>query len=136
MSERSRILGVMGAGSGLLVAAFIGAIRLLNTPTPQLQAEWPGLLVFVLVYALPFVLALLAAWKSRLLLRAAVWLGAALLGLLGAFTAFSGVTLLFLAPAFLLAAAAVLALSKRSLARWPVALGWAAVLVFLGSAAF
>lgn len=139
MSERKlswpAYLAVAGAVVGLASGLFLGGLRLANSEVPQLRAEWLGNLVFTLVYLFPFGLSLMALrWPA--VWRAAVWGAAASLAVLGVFTAFSGVTLVLLPAAVLLAPAALAAFAQTSPRRWPVGVLVAVVLAALISGAW
>lgn len=99
-------LAAAGAAVGVAGALFLGGLRVVNSEPPQVRAEWAGNLVFTLIYLTPFVLSLFAL-RARSVWRGPVWAGAALLALLGAFTALSGVSLVLLPAAALLAPAAL-----------------------------
>lgn len=140
MSQQKRswpnTLAVAGAVAGIAGGLFLGGLRVANSETPVLQAEWPGNVVFTLVYVTPFVLSLWVLRRPEPLWRAAVWGAATVLGALGTFTAFSGASLVVLPGAVLLAPAAVAALVEASAEGHAAALGLAAVLVALVAGTF
>lgn len=129
-------LAIAGAIVGLAGGLFLGGLRVANSEAPQLRAEWAGNLVFTLVYLAPFVLSLVALRWRKPLWRAAVWGAAAILAVLGVYTAFSGVTLVLLPAALLLAPAALAALARTPAGRWPATLLIATALVALISGAW
>ncbi len=123
-------LAAAGAAVGLAGGLLLGGLRVVNSEAPQLLIEWVGNLVFTVIYLTPFALSLLAL-RARPARRGAVWAGAAILALLGAFSAFSGVSLVLLPAAALLAPAALAALFRRSSGGWLKALLVTATLVGL-----
>ncbi len=129
-------LAVAGATAGIAGGLLLGGLRVANSEAPQLRAEWAGNVVFALVYVTPFALSLLALRAPRPLWRAAVWAAAAVLGARGAFTAFSGASLVMLPGAILLAPAALAAFFRAGPRRWPAAVAIAAALVVLVVGAF
>lgn len=129
-------LAVAGAVVGLAGGLFLGGLRVANSEAPQLQAEWAGNLAFTLVYLTPFILSLVIfRWRIPVW-RAAVWGAAAALALLGAFTAFSGVSLVLLPAAVLLAPAALATFVQVPSRLWPATILIAVVLVALVTGAF
>jgi hypothetical protein len=125
-----------GAVVGLAGGLFLGGLRVLNSEAPQLRAEWAGNVVFTLAYLTPFLLSLVALRWREPVWRAAVWGAAAVLSVLGAFSAFSGVSLVLLPAALLLAPAALATLTQTPARRWPATLLLAAVLVALVAGSF
>lgn len=125
-----------GAVAGLAGGLFLGGLRLANSEAPQLRAEWAGNLAFTLVYLTPFILSLVVFRWQKPVWRAAVWGAAAVLVLLGAFTAFSGVSLVLLPAAMLLAPAALATLVQVPARFWSATILIAAVLVALVTGAF
>jgi signal transduction histidine kinase len=140
MSQNKRswpdYLALAGALVGLAGGLFLGGLRLLNSETPQLRAEWAGDLVFTLIYLAPFILSLVAFRWPKPVWRAAVWGAATILALLGAVTAFSGVSLVLLPAALLLAPAALATLAQAPPRLWPATILIAAALVVLVAGAF
>lgn len=140
MSQRKSTWTAYLAGAGAMIGLagglFLGGLRVANSETPQLRAEWAGNLVFTLVYLTPFILSLVVFRWHKPVWRAAVWGAAAVLALLGAFTAFSGVSLVFLPAALLLAPAALASLVQAPSRLWPATILIAAVLVTLTAGAF
>lgn len=140
MAEEKKVwpayLVIAGSVVGLVGGLFLGGLRVANSEAPQLRAEWAGNVVFTLIYVAPFALSLVALrWRSPLW-RAAVWGAAAVLAVLGVYTAFSGVTLVLLPAALLLAPPALAALAQTPAGRWPATLLIAAALVALISGAW
>lgn len=129
-------LAVAGAIAGVVGGLFLGGLRVANSEAPLLRAEWAGNVVFTLVYVTPFALSLLVMRRPEPLWRAAVWGAAAVLGVLGMYTAFSGVGVAVLPGGVLLAPAAVAAFLEAGPRRWPAALALGAVLVALVAGAF
>jgi hypothetical protein len=105
MTSENRWFALTGAIWGLLVAAFVGSIVFLNAPGPERGFTVPNI-AFLISFATPFVLALVALRFSNPYVRSAVWFGVGALTLLRSFVAFSGITLLFLPSAGLLLTAA------------------------------
>jgi hypothetical protein len=85
----------VGIAVNALVALAFGALRLVAEAPPLRALAWPGAVGLAAAYALPAALATVAL-RGR---RPAALLAAALLGLLLAFTALSGVSLVLLVPA-------------------------------------
>jgi hypothetical protein len=114
MGERrkqwARTLALLGSSAGLAGGLFLGGIRVANSEGPLWRVAWPGSLAFAVVYAAPFFLSLLVWWRGARAQQTAVWAAAAFLGVAGFFTAFSGVTVVLLPGAILLALAALLTL--------------------------
>lgn len=129
-------LAIAGAVAGVVGGLFLGGLRVANSEAPQLRAEWAGNVVFTLVYVTPFALSLLALRWREARWRAAVWGAAAVLGALGAFSAFSGASLAVLPGAVLLAPAAMAAFFRVDPRGWPVAVVTGAALVGLVAGAF
>jgi hypothetical protein len=125
-----------GAVAGLAGGLFLGGLRLANSEAPQLQAEWAGNLAFTLVYLTPFILSLVVFRWHKPVWRAAVWGGAAVLALLGAFSAFSGVSLMLLPAAMLLAPAALATIVQVPPRLWPATILITFALVALVTGAF
>jgi hypothetical protein len=136
LPDRHRLLAGLGAAIGLGGALVLAGLRLANTAAPQLRVEWAGVIVFGLIYLAPYGLALLALRPSWAPARPAIWLAAAVLAVPAAFTAFSGVSLIFLLPAALLWPAALIALARQPPRRWLGSIGWAAVLAVLVASAW
>jgi hypothetical protein len=134
----TRVAGLLGSLWGLVCALALSGIRFANSSEPERDPI--STVAFTLVYAAPFVLALVAMWWKSAAQRAAVWLAAAVLAFLAGWTAFSGISLIFLlaAPLLLLAAAvsaaqAIQTVGVRSaLLILPVSIG----LIGVGVAAF
>jgi hypothetical protein len=126
--DKGALLAGIGAAWGLVAGLVVGALRLANTPAPQLGLEWPGNIVFLLVYVTPFGLALLALRRRWATARPAVWLAAAGLAGLAVYTSFSGVTLLILAV--------LMALGGRAAGSWLADITLGALLAVLGAAAW
>jgi hypothetical protein len=100
-----RVLALLGSFWGLVGALALSGIRFTNSSEPERDAL--STVAFTAVYGMPFVLALAAVlWKS-VVQRTAVWLAGGILALLESFTAFSGVSLIFLPAAPLLILAAI-----------------------------
>ena len=113
----ARLLALLGGIWGLICALALSAIRFANASTPERDVI--GTAAFTLVYAAPFILALLALrWKSATL-PAAVWLAGAVLAYLASWTAFSGIGLIFLPAAPLLLFVAALS-AAQAIQTWGV----------------
>lgn len=139
MSERylswTVLLAGAGVAMGLAGGLFLGALRLSNSEAPLSRVEWAGNLAFTLSYLAPYLLGLVAfRWPSAW--RAAAWGAAAVLSLLGAFTAFSGVSLVLLPAAILLAPAALMSLLQSPAHKLPGALLLSGTVVALVTGAF
>lgn len=103
---------MIGGLWGLMSAFIMGGLRVAQSATPQLQAEWIGDVAFLAVYLAPFVLALLALRWKKPAHQAFAWSTGGILAVLATATAFSGVSLVFLPAGFLLAGAALPALRR------------------------
>lgn len=132
------LLALLGSLWGLIGALVLAGIRFANSSEPERDAL--STVVFALVHGIPFVLALAAVfWKSGVK-RAAVWLAGGVLALLESFTAFSGISLIFLPAAPLLILAAIFSAARvmsddglsSALPALPVSIG----LIGVGIAAF
>lgn len=128
-------LAIAGAAIGIAGSLLLGGLRVANSQPPQARVEWAGNLVFTLVYLTPFALSLLAL-RARWAWRGSVWAGAAVLAILGAYTAFSGVSLVLLPAAALLAPAAVAAWIHARPRRLPAGALLATILVGLVAGAW
>jgi hypothetical protein len=134
----ARLLALLGGTWGLVCALALSAIRFANSAEPERDVISTA--AFALVYAAPFILALLALLWKNAILRAAVWFAAAVLAYLASWTAFSGIGLIFLpaAPLLLFAAALSAALAiqtwgvRPALPILPISFG----LIAVGIAAF
>jgi len=129
-------LAVAGGIAGVVGGLFLGGLRVANSEAPVLRTEWAGNVVFTLVYVTPFALSLLVLRRPEPVWRAAVWGAAAVLGILGMYSAFSGVGVAVVPGGVLLAPAALVAFFEAGPRRWPVALAKGAVLVVLIAGAF
>jgi hypothetical protein len=105
-----RLLALLGGIWGLVCAVALSAIRFANASAPERDAI--GTAAFTLVYAAPFILALLALLWKNAMLRATVWIAAAVLAYLANWTSFSGIGLIFLPAAPLLLFAAALSAAR------------------------
>ncbi|MEK7326327.1 MAG: hypothetical protein AAB217_13825 [Chloroflexota bacterium] len=115
MKIPGRIFGLTGGIWGLVAGLALGGLRFALSETPLRGAEWIGDLAFLAVYVAPFALALIALrWKNPAH-RAMAWMAGSTLALLGAFTAFSGVSLVFLPATVLLGIAALQAIASTAL---------------------
>lgn len=110
MQLTARILALVGGTWGLVCALAISAIRFANSAEPERDVISAA--AFALVYAAPFILALQAPLWKNAILRAAVWLAAAVLAYLASWTAFSSIGLIFLPAAPLLLFAAALSAAQ------------------------
>ncbi len=105
----AKSLAVLGGGLGIILALGLAVVRVTNSAEPLDLESALGNVAFAVVYLAPFAVALWAvAWRNPAL-QAAVWLAAGVLGFLASWTAFSGVSLVFLPTAPLLIVAGVLA---------------------------
>lgn len=99
--------GLLGGMWGIVAAIALGGLRFALSEPPLRSAELIGDIAFLAVYVAPFALALLALrWKNSAH-RATAWIAGSTLALWGAFTAFSGISLVFLPAAVLLGIAAL-----------------------------
>jgi hypothetical protein len=96
LSRWTKLLVWTAAGLGLVLALALAGVRAANSSEP-LDAEGTlGDFAFGVVYVMPFALSLWAlSWKNAAQ-QAAVWLAAGVLAFLASFSAFSGVSLVFL----------------------------------------
>lgn len=126
----------IGGGWGAACALVMGGLRFVNSAPPQRWAELVGDTAFLAAYLVPFLVALLAIrWRSPGA-RAAVWAAVGVLAFLASFTAFSGISLIFLPASPPLALAAVRALSAIGLGKSLRALGLAVALIAMTTGAF
>ena len=109
--------GTIGAIIGLVPAIVIGSLRFLLAEEPEYLEQLPGNTVFILVYASPYLLALIALRERRPGPRGGLLLAFGLLSLAASFSSFALVTIVLL-PATLViwfAAARSLTASVRPL---------------------
>ena len=109
---------VVGAIIGLVPAVGLGCARVLNSEPPEVAAQLAGNIAFALVYASPYLLALMASRAQDPGVRGGLLTAITLLSLLASFSAFSLVSVILLPATFALgfAAARSLAASGRPLA--------------------
>lgn len=112
LSKWARLPVAVGGATGVVLAVALAGLRTVNTTGP-LDAETAlGDFAFGLAYVMPFALALWALGWNDPARQAAVWLAGAVLALLESFSAFSGVSLVFLPIAPLLIIGALLAVVR------------------------
>lgn len=112
LSKWTRLLVAVGGGSGLVLAVALAGLRAANSTGPLDPEAALGDFAFGVVYVMPFALSLWAlGWKDAAQ-QAAVWLAAGVLALLESFSAFSGVSLVFLPTAPMLILGGLLAGSR------------------------
>jgi hypothetical protein len=118
-NDAGRSLGTWGAVFGLIFGTGLGSLRFGLSDQPDSFSL--GNLAFLVSYTMPFVVALGAIRLGRSTMRAAVWFGCGALGILSAFTAFSGVSLILVPPGVLLLAAAYQAVTASDFQpEWPI----------------
>ena len=102
---------------GLVPAVVLGLLRAVNMDGPISKDTVPGDIVFTIVYASPYLVALYASRLSQAAPQASLLLTATLLSLAASFSALSGVTLALLPATVLLGLATVRAF-RASEKRW------------------
>ena len=60
-AERGARAAVIGAVAGIIPAIGLGCVRVLNSESPEVAAQLAGNIAFALVYASPYLLALIAS---------------------------------------------------------------------------
>ncbi len=131
-----RSLALIGGGWGVVCALALGSLRFVLPAPPERQAQIVGSIALLAAYLLPFVLALLALRWRRVAHQAMAWSAAALAALLASFSAFSGVSLIFLPAALLLGLAALRAVWEAGPRQMPVALLLGVMLAAINTGAF
>jgi hypothetical protein len=129
---------LIGGAWGLVGALALAALRtvlsmLWGVPFPF---NLPGDAVFGALYVMPFALTLAALWWGSPAQRAAAWAAGTILAVMVSFTAFSGVSLIFLPAAPLLLLATLRTIRGRAVRQSALAMGFALVLVLLNAGAF
>ena len=109
---------VVGAVSGLVPAIVIGSLRFLLADEPQYAEQLAGNAVFVLVYASPYLLTLIASREQRPAVRGGLLATLGILSFAASFSSLSLVTIALLPATFVIwfAAARSLTASVRPLA--------------------
>ena len=117
-AERGTRAAVIGAVAGIIAAIGLGCVRVLNSEPPEVAAQLAGNVAFALVYASPYLLALIASGARDPGVRGGLLAAIGLLSLVASFSAFSLVSVVLLPATFVLwfAAARSLAASGRPLA--------------------
>ena len=117
-AERGARAAVIGAVAGIIPAIGLGCVRVLNSEPPEVAAQFAGNIAFALVYASPYLLALMASRARDPGVRGGLLAAIGLLSLLASFSTFSLVSVVLLPATFMLwfAAAKSLAASGRPLA--------------------
>ena len=103
---------------GLVPAMILGSLRFLLAEGPERTEELFGNIVFILVYASPYLLTLMASKEKRSAVRGALLAALGLLSLVASFSSMSLVSLVLLPATFVIwfAAARSLTVSVRPLA--------------------
>ena len=125
-TERGARAAVIGAVAGIIPAIGLGCVRLLASEPPEVAAQLAGIIAFVLVYASPYLLALMASRARDPGVRGGLLAAIGLLSLVASFSDMSLVSIALLPATFVLwfAAARSLAASGRPLATFvPAAVG-------------
>lgn len=109
---------VVGAAAGLVPAIVIGSLRFLLADEPQYAEQLAGNAAFVLVYASPYLLTLIASRERRPAVRGGLLAALGMLSFAASFSSMSMVTIALLPATFviLFAAARSLTASVRPLA--------------------
>ena len=117
-AKRGVRAAVIGAIAGIIPTIGLGCVRVLNSEPPEVAAELAGNIAFVLVYASPYLLALMASRARDPGVRGGLLAAIGLLSLVASFSTFSlvSVALLPATIALLFAAARSLSASGRPLA--------------------
>ena len=117
-AERGARAAVIGAVAGIIPTIGLGCVRVLNSESPEVAAQLAGNIAFALVYASPYLLALIASGARDPGVRGGLLAAIGLLSLVASFSDFSLVSVVFLPATFVLwfAAARSLAASGRPLA--------------------
>ena len=117
-AARGTRAALIGAVVGLVPAVGLGALRVLNGEAPAVAAQVAGNIAFTLVYASPYLLALIASRAGDPGVRGSLLAALGLLSLVASFSTFSLVTVVLLPATFILWFASVrsLAASGRPLA--------------------
>ncbi len=117
-TERGIRAAIIGAVAGIIPAIGLGCGRVLNSEPPEVAAQLAGNIAFALVYASPYLLALIASGARDPGVRGGLLAAIGLLSLVASFSTFSLVSVVLLPATFVLwfAAARSLAASGRPLA--------------------
>ena len=99
---RGRNITLMGGIVGLAAALGLGSLRFINSEPPEMRAQVFGNLVFALVYATPYLIAIGLSRVHHPGTRGALLMPVALLSFVASFSTFSGVTVLLLPATVLL----------------------------------
>lgn len=126
----------VGGAWALAAGLMLGGLRFAFSEPPLRRAEALGDLAFTLALTLPFLLAILATRWPNAVARAAVWSLATLAALAGSLVAFSGISLVMLPAAPVLAIAAVRSLLRAGPRGAALAVASAVVLLVLHLFAF
>ena len=102
---------VVGAIMGLVSATILGSLRFLLAEGPERTEELAGNIVFVLVYASPYLLTLMASKEKRPAVRGGLLTALDLLSLVASFSSMSLVSLVLLPATFVIWFAAVRSLT-------------------------
>lgn len=130
----------IGSAYGLLAALGLSLVRVMNSGEPPTPERWFGDFAFAFAYSAPFVLSLAMLRTENRQLQVTVWGATGILALLGAVSAFSGITLFFLPAALILLVVSVVAfgraLNGASLTSLGLMVGTAVMLVTVGVVSF
>ena len=99
---KGRNATLIGGIVGLVVALGLGGLRFINSEPPEMRAQIFGNVVFPLVYATPYLIAIALSRLRHPGTRGALLLPVALLSFVASFSTFSGVTILLLPATVLL----------------------------------
>ena len=100
--HRGRKVALIGGIIGLVVALGLGSLRFINSEPPEMRAQIFGNVVFPLVYATPYLIAIALSRLRHAGTRGALLLPVALLSFVASFSTFSSVTILLLPATVLL----------------------------------
>ena len=121
---------------GLVPAMILGSLRFLLAEGPERTEELVGNIVFVLVYASPYLLTLMAAKEKRPTFRGGLLAALGLLSLVASFSSMSLVTLVLLPATFVIWFAAVRSLTASVRPVAMTFLGTLAGLLLTGTVGF
>ncbi len=127
-AERGARAAVIGAVAGIIPAIGLDCVRVLNSEPPEVAAQLAGTIAFALVYASPYLLALMASRARDPGVRGGLLAAIGLLSLVASFSDMSLVSVVLLPATLVLwfAAARSLSASGRPLATSVPAAGRAA----------
>ena len=88
-AERGARAAVIGAVAGIIPAIGLGCVRVLNSESPEVAAQLAGNIAFALMYASPYLLALIASGARDPGVRGGLLAAIGLLSLVASFSDFS-----------------------------------------------